>query len=191
MINLKDLINNYLKNYIVYLLLFFIFTFIGFTILYKIPNKYNSKIELMLNSSDYVPVLSKLIKTDLVLNNIDVIDKYDSIRKSVVVCNDIKSKYIIVKMSNKDKNVLREFTSNYLESIIKYSKELYEEEVYLVSDIDSISVSNSKQFYKFVVFIISLFLSFIISIIVYLYKEIIKYTKYDKKYKAPIIKKIP
>ena len=195
--NLKILLKNYLKNYIIYLIIFLALTLIGIYSISKINNKYKYEIGLMVGNnsiSNYVYKITKLVKTDLILNDIKNKLKLNyslqEIKDNIIVSYNNKSDYINIIISFSDKEILSDISSELLNSLKKQSKLLYDfDNIHIVNQ-KEIKLSNNKNLYKIFVFILSLLISFVVSVIVYLYKQINKFNDNVSNYKAPVIRKI-
>ena len=196
-LNFKKLTKNFLKNYIIYLTIFLLLVFVGIYSISKIDNKYKYEIGLMVgtnNTENYIYKCSKLIKTDIVLNdikeNLNLNYSIEEIKRNIIVNYDIKSDYISVILTFKEKELLLDISDELVNSLKEHSKILYDvDNIYIVIQ-SEIKIINNKNIYKILVFIFSLLISFVISVIVYLYRNFKKYNKLTTSYKTPIIRKI-
>ncbi len=194
--NFKVLINNYLKHYIIYLLIFILSIIIGLFFIDNIKPKYKKNIGIMIgtnNEDNYIYKLSKLIKTDLFLNEVN---NYFNLNYSLEKLNNMidiniyeKSNYLNITFIFDNKKDLENISNEIITIIKKYSNNFYNiDNIYLVDYMNNIKTINNKNLYKILIFIFSLILSFIISTIVYLKNKLNEYK--IPSYKAPIIKKI-
>lgn len=196
-LNFKKLTKNFLKNYIIYLTIFLLLVFVGIYNISKIDNKYKYEIGLMIgtnNTENYIYKCSKLIKTDIILNdikeNLNLNYSLEQIKRNIIVNYDIKSDYISVILTFKEKELLLDISDELVNSLKEHSKIIYDvDNIYIVNQ-SEIKIINNKNIYKILVFIFSLLISFVISVIVYLYRNFNKYNKLVPSYKAPIIRKI-
>ena len=196
-ISFKSFVNNYLNNYIRYLLVFFILVLIGIYFVSKTEDKYRYEVGIMLgsnNTSNYVYKISKLIKTDLVLNdvknNLNINYSLEELRNNILLRYDTKSEYINIIFIFKEKKLIKDISNELISSLKTHSNNIYNESNIVLVNESKIRIINTKSILKILIFIFSLIISFIVSVIVYLYNRIKEFNKIKSDYKPPVIKKI-